>query len=124
MSSITGSLVEPYPQVVAGTPESWGFTRSTKTFRLTYATAMASGRGRFPAGAITEIAVPGLVYRHGYSVQAAGAAIISRGRTGVLEVASCRRAKMIRVTVSPAGPSHGSCVIAHQAAARRAGFTG
>jgi endoglycosylceramidase len=122
--SILHSLVEPYPQLVAGTPTSWGFNRSTKSFRLAYSTRRASGQGRFPAGSITEIAAPGLVYRRGYSVQVRGGAIASRHGVGVLEVASCRRAKTIRVSISLRGRSHGSCAIAHQSGAGQAGFTG
>jgi endoglycosylceramidase len=124
VSSILRSLVEPYPQVVAGTPRSWAFNRSTRSFTLAYSTTRASGRGRFRSGSITQIATPGLVYRRGYSVHVRGGAIVSRLGVGVLEVASCHRAKTVRVTVTPRGPSHGSCLIAHQARAWRAGFTG
>jgi hypothetical protein len=42
----------------------------------------------------------------------------------VLEIASCHRARTVRVTVTPGGPSHGSCLIARQANVRRPGFTG
>ena len=55
------ALVEPYPQIVAGTPRSWAFDRSSHTFTLSYATARASGSARFAAGSVTEIATPALV---------------------------------------------------------------
>jgi endoglycosylceramidase len=122
--SILHSLVEPYPQVVAGTPRSWAFNRPSKSFRLTYSTTRASGRGRFPVGSITQIATPGFVYRRTYAVHVTGGAIVSRPGAGVLEIASCHRARTVRVTVTPGGPSHGSCLIARQANVRRPGFTG
>ena len=62
-SATLRALVEPYPQVVAGTPEAWGFTRSTRTFTLDYSTTRASGSHRFKAGSLTEITAPALVYR-------------------------------------------------------------
>ena len=122
--SILRSLVEPYPQVVAGTPSSWAFNRATRTFHLAYTTARAAARGRFPAGSLTQIATPQLVFPHGYSVRAVGGAIVSGRHARVLVIASCRRSRSIRVTVAPGAGSHGSCVIAHRAAARQAGFTG
>src|SRR5207302_10971056 len=49
------ALVEPYPQVVAGTPRAWSFDRSTRTFKLSYATSKASGHGRFGLASLSEI---------------------------------------------------------------------
>lgn len=122
--SILHALVEPYPQVVAGTPESWAFNRSTKTFRLRYSTARAGAAGRFLAGAITRIAVPRLVYGRGYSVRVAGGAIVSRRSVGALEVTSCRGASTVRVTLAPAGRSRASCVLARRAGGPAPRFTG
>jgi endoglycosylceramidase len=108
--TIIHALVEPYPQVISGTPLSWGFQRSGRTFHFRYKTARASGRGRFPTGSITQVELPRLVYGHGYSVRARGAAIVpSPPRSGTLVIESCRGAKTIRVRVSPHGRSHGSC---------------
>ena len=36
------ALVEPYPQLVAGTPQSWSFNATTSTFKLVYTTARAT----------------------------------------------------------------------------------
>jgi endoglycosylceramidase len=63
VTSIRDSLVEPYPQVIAGTPRSWGYDHSTRTFSFTYATRKASGSGSFSAGSVTQIATPRLDYR-------------------------------------------------------------
>jgi endoglycosylceramidase len=109
---VTGTLqalVEPYPQVISGTPLSWGFDRNSKTFTLRFSTARANGRGRFKRGAITEIATPTLVYGSRYAVSVKGGAIVSQKGRGTLEIASCRRAKTITVTVRPRGRDHQSC---------------
>jgi endoglycosylceramidase len=108
-TSIVDSIVEPYPQVIAGTPRSWRFIRSKAKFNLRYTTARASGHGAFRPGAVTEISVPARVYRHGYSVHATGAAIVSKPRAHVLRVVSCKRAKNIAVTVTPGSRRTASC---------------
>jgi endoglycosylceramidase len=108
-ASIIDSLVEPYPQVVAGTPRSWSFARSSRTFKLSYRVARASGTGRFPAASITQIAVPERVFHRGYAVNAQGGAIISRPGSRVLRIASCRGARTIKITVTPTGKNHQTC---------------
>jgi endoglycosylceramidase len=95
------TLVEPYPQVIAGTPLSWGFDRSSDAFTLRYSTVRASGHGRFHAGAITEVAVPRLVYPHGYTVRVRGGRVVSRRGASLLLIAQRRRARAISVTVTP-----------------------
>jgi endoglycosylceramidase len=112
-------LVEPYPQLISGTPLSWGFDASAKTFSFKYSTARASGRGRFGRGSLTAIATPPFVYAGRYGVHASGAAIVSRRGAGVLVLAACRGASTIAVTVSPRGPSQGSCRPAARAKPRR-----
>ena len=41
-----GVLVRPYPQLVAGTPQSWKFDLAAKTFTFAYSTARAGGGAR------------------------------------------------------------------------------
>jgi endoglycosylceramidase len=104
------ALVEPYPQVVAGTPSSWGFDPSTKTFSLRFSTARASAPAqRFATGSLTEIATPSLVYGGSYGARVTGGAVVSKPGAPVLQVAQCHGAQSIAVTVSPTGASHGSC---------------
>jgi endoglycosylceramidase len=103
------ALVEPYPQLISGTPLSWGFDPSTRVFTFRFRTERASGRGRFKAGALTAIAAPALVYGRHYAVRVDDGAIVSRRDAPVLKIASCRRARTISVTVSATGRSHESC---------------
>jgi endoglycosylceramidase len=101
-----GALSRPYPQVVAGTPKSFSFNTSNQLFRMQYSTRKASGRGSFKTGSCTQVFVPALHYAHGYRVRANGARVISRPGAGILELASKRGAKAVRVTVTPAARAH------------------
>ncbi len=103
------ALVEPYPQVVAGTPTAWNFTRASRTFRLTYSTGRAGRPSRFGAGSVSEIATPALVYAGRYSVSVSGGVPLSRRGASTLRVASCRGARTVTVTVAPGSGRHGSC---------------
>jgi endoglycosylceramidase len=102
-------LVEPFPRLIAGTPRSWSYDRQTNTFELRYSTARAAGGGRFPAGAITEIATPRLIYARPYSVHAQGGAIVSRRGAAVLKIAACPGARKVSVTVLPSGHDRETC---------------
>jgi hypothetical protein len=104
-----GILVEPFPHLIAGTPLAWSYERQTKTFRLRYSTARADGRGRFPAGAITEIATPHLVYGRPYAVHVLGGAIVSRSGARILDVAACPGARQVSVQVVHSGRDRESC---------------
>jgi len=107
------TLVEPFPHLVAGTPLSWGYDPQTKTFTLRYSTAKSSGRGRFAAGAVTQIATPSLIYGQRYAVHVHGGAILSRRGAGTLEIAACRGARTVSVQVLPSGRDHESCHAPH-----------
>jgi endoglycosylceramidase len=102
-------LVEPYPQLIAGMPLSWGFDAGTKTFALRYSTARVDGRRHFKPGELTVVAVPRSIYGHGYAALVSGGTIVSRRGSSVLLIAACRRASIVVVTVSPRGRSRGSC---------------
>ena len=87
---------------VLGTPTAWNFDPGTDIFTLQYSTARADGAGTFAPGAVTRIAVPALVYPHGYQVTASrGFVIPSPGLPGILLVWACRGASTVTVTVSP-----------------------
>ncbi len=103
------ALVEPYPHVIAGTPTSWGYDRRTRTFKLTYAARRASGKGKFPAGSLSEIETPSFDYPSGYGARVTGAAIVSKRGASPLVIASCPGAKSVSVTVAPGSRSSESC---------------
>jgi endoglycosylceramidase len=113
------ALVEPYPQVIAGTPESWGFDRASKTFTLRFGTARVGGGGRFGSGAVTEIAAPALVYGGRYAARVTGGAIASAPGAAILKVAACPGATSIAVTVTPSGQGRGSCPLPARRRRRR-----
>jgi endoglycosylceramidase len=103
------ALVEPYPQVIAGTPLGWGFNTAASTFTFRYSSRRATGKGVFRAGSVTQVATPAFTFPHGYAAKVTGGAIVSRRRAGVLEIALCPRVSTVSVTVTPAGRSRGSC---------------
>jgi endoglycosylceramidase len=103
--SVLGSLVEPYPQVIAGTPRSWRYDHSTRTFSLTYITRKASGSGSFPAGSVTDIATPHLDYPNGYAAKVNGGTVVSPPGAPVMRVASSPGAAMVIVSIAPSRAS-------------------
>jgi endoglycosylceramidase len=103
-------LTRPYPQVVAGTPASYGFDAATKTFKLSYKTARADGHGRFGPGEETAIAVPPRQYPAGhYAVAVLGGTVRSPAGAATLRIAGCPGAERVAVTVTPSGTSSATC---------------
>jgi endoglycosylceramidase len=91
------ALATPYPRVVAGTPTSWSF--SGAAFRLAYSTTHATGFGRFPAGALTEVSVPAVEFPGGYTVTVAGATVTSAPDAPLLVLAALPGATTVHLTV-------------------------
>ena len=98
------ALVEPYPQLISGTPQSWGFDPSSRVFTFRFTTARATGHGKFKAGAVTAVSTPALVYAGRYGVRVTGGAIVSKRGAPVLLVASCPRARTITRDRERLGP--------------------
>ncbi len=92
-------LSRPYPQVVAGTPERFGFDPATRRFELRYTTARAGG-GTLPSGARTEVALPARQYPRGYDVAVEGGSVRSAAGARTLEVAACPGVRDVAVTVT------------------------
>jgi endoglycosylceramidase len=101
-------LAEPYPQAVAGTPNSWSFDSDTGTFQLSYSTEKVDGSDSFAAGSQTIISTPTIEYPDGYQVSVAGGHVVSGSNDAELVIASNAGANTITVTVSPAGGATGA----------------
>jgi endoglycosylceramidase len=104
-------LGRPYPRLVSGTPQGWSFDAATRSFSAGYDTARADGRGRFPAYARTEIALPPRAFGDGYAVEVDGGAIVSGPGAPVLRIAACPGAAEVSVLVRPAGARFESCAL-------------
>lgn len=105
--AMLAALAVPHPELVAGTPQSYGYDTSTSTFTLNYRTERADGTGAFPAGAITTVAVPAIQYPSGYQVAVTGAKVVSAA--GILELASCPGATQVSLTVQPGSGVRSGC---------------
>jgi endoglycosylceramidase len=92
-------LVRPYPQAVAGTPESWSYADGT--FKARWLAARSGGQ--------SEIALPERVYPSGYAAQAQGGAIVSAKGDRVLRVEACRGVPEVAVTVTRSGTTRATC---------------
>jgi endoglycosylceramidase len=94
------TLAEPYPQLVAGTPQAWSFGGGV--FRLAYSTARADHLGAFPAGSETDVAVPAIQFPSGYQVTVSGGHVVSAPNAPLLRVLSSPGATTVTVTVAAA----------------------
>ena len=135
-------LSEPYPQVVAGTPSSYGFDPQTGTFRLSYSTRGPAGanfarrtrkRGHRAAAAKrskkgrrsskstqTQIFVGGDHYPGGYSVTVKGGGIASKPGASILKLIACPGRGSVDVTVQPkSGPNRTSCRVTGEGRKRK-----
>jgi hypothetical protein len=91
-------LVRPYPQVVAGTPERWGFDREARRFTLAYTTRLPDGR---PArGRRSEVFVPRLHYGRRYRAEVAGGELVGGLRTQRLLVRACPGREAVELEVA------------------------
>ena len=95
------ALVRAHPRAVAGTPRSYSFDPASNAFALTYSTERANGRGPYASGALTEIALPELLYPRGYAVEVSGARLVSAARSTVLRLRSRTGEREVRVRVRP-----------------------
>ena len=106
-TGVLDALAVPSPELVAGTPDSYGYDTSTHVFTLSYSTERADGNGAFPSGSQTSVAVPAVQYPSGYQVTAVGVRVVSAG--GVLTLSSCPGATSVSVTVKPGSGTTSSC---------------
>src|SRR5829696_110037 len=107
-------LAEPYPQVVAGTPKSYGFDEQTRRFTLTYSTKGPTGknfarrhkrskhRKRSKAKSRqTQIFLGRDRYPAGYRATVRGGGIASKRKAGLLRVIACPGRRNVSVSVLP-----------------------
>ena len=111
------TIVRPYPQVVAGTPESWAFDADGRVFDFVYSVKRAGGGGSFPAGSETEVAVPSRQYGDGYAVAVQGGTVTSAAGAELLRVASCSGVERVTVNVKPGTGVTASCAAPSSGAA-------
>jgi endoglycosylceramidase len=98
-------LERPYPQAVAGTPQSYSFDRDAISFELRYSTTAPGGK-RMDSGPPTEIHVPRIHYPDGrYRVQSRGARVVSSPGARLLKLQNCSGADRVSVSVVPGRPS-------------------
>lgn len=95
---ITETLAQPYPQVVAGIPNSWSFNNGV--FSFSYSTSMADGVGSFAAGSQTQISIPAIQFPDGYQVNVSGGEVVSSANAPVLLIDSVGGAGTVTVTVT------------------------
>ena len=95
------TLAQPYPQVVAGTPNSWSFDSHTDVFQFTYSTEKADGLGNFAPGSTTIVSVPAVEFPHGYQVSVTGGEVVSVPDAPELVIASDGSTDTINVTLRP-----------------------
>ena len=106
------SIVRPYPQVVAGTPESWSFDPEKRIFDFAYSTKRVAGGGAFPAGSETEVSVPDRHYGGRYAVSVQGGEVASRPGAESLRVKACTGVDRVTVKVQPGSGVTSSCATA------------
>jgi endoglycosylceramidase len=106
-------VTRPYPQAVAGVPQSWAFDPDSRQFSLAFdPTQRVDESGSFGVGAETEIAMPKRQYPNGYAADVRGGALLSAPGARVMRVAACRRVELVAITVLPGrAPSQSSCVV-------------
>jgi endoglycosylceramidase len=95
------TLVRPYPQAVAGTPERFSYDPAAKRFELAYTTKLPGGHA---AGTrATEVFVPSRHYASGYRAEVRGAAIVSAAGASPLRLVACPGSPRVTVRVTPPG---------------------
>ena len=95
---VLDTLDEPYPRLVAGTPQGYLYDPRTRAFRFSYSTKPAGSYLR--TGAATQIWVGRLHYPHGYRVTVNGGRVVSKSAT-VLSVANLPGATTVDVVIIP-----------------------
>ena len=111
------AVVRPFPQLVAGTPESFGY--DGRRFELVFDTRSAAALGfepvggeagpaRFEAGSRSEVVVPKARFPHGYGTEVDGARVSSEPGASLLVLRTCPGADRVWLRVAKdIGPAAG-----------------
>jgi endoglycosylceramidase len=93
------ALAIPYPEALAGSPESYSWSPGSRLMILRYSTAKEGG-GHFKKGVATLIRIPASTYPHGYVVKATGARVVIRKPTEIAVLDDPGRPS-VTLTLSP-----------------------
>ncbi len=102
VAATAAALVQPYPLVVAGTPEQLTIDPAARTLSFTWSTSRAGG-GRFGEGAVTTFEAPAATYPAGYRVAATDAWVTSAPCAPLVTVIARPDASMVSVKIEPGG---------------------
>ena len=94
------AIVVPYPEAIAGRPQSYAFDRSTNTMTLSYTAQPVPGVKLDPR-APTEIFVPARKYPHGYKARVTGGRVVSKPGAMWLAVLAGHPSGTVTVTLAP-----------------------
>jgi endoglycosylceramidase len=93
-------MERPYPQVVAGTPTSFGYDADANTFQLTYRAKAPDGQ-RLDRRMRTRVYVPRSHYRDGYDTDVKGARVLSDRDARYLILQRRAGASRVSLTLTP-----------------------
>ncbi len=102
VSTTANALLQPYPLVVAGTPETFTADPSSSTLAFTFSTARPGG-GTYPTGTLTTFAMPALTFPQGYTVDVTNGWVTSAPCAPLLTVIAKPGAATVTVGAKPGG---------------------
>lgn len=98
---VADQIVEPYPQIVAGTPKTYSYDPDTHTFNLEYTTRRVDGCKNFGKCDVTAIVVPSRNYPNGYNVSVEGGKIVKQENTEYVLVHAKKCSDFVHVVITP-----------------------
>ena len=100
------ALVEPYPQVIAGTPISYSYDPSSNIFNFTYSALSTDRCSNSSPKLLTEVYIPKSKYPNGYNVQVTGAEILSKKNAQLLVLKRKKCANIVTQLFHSASKHH------------------
>lgn len=93
------ALTRAYPRAIAGTPESWSYDATTRTFALSYTTTRVGEGHRFPAGATSVIFVPRHHFPDGFDVLRLVGATLQQGQSQTVQLRARTGARRVLLVI-------------------------